>query len=84
MSPRDRTTRIGAHIHTTLHINMVGWVGDAPAELQLVLYSDADFASDLTDRKSISGCLIFLMVCWYIGFAPSNPMCRYLPWKANL
>ena len=39
----------------TLHLIMVGWVGDSPAQLFPHFFADADFAGDVETQRSTSG-----------------------------
>ena len=43
-----------------LRWKLEGYIGDEPKDLRLQLFADADFASDLSTRKSTSG--LFLPV----------------------
>ena len=49
-------------IHSTYDLRLTGFVGGPTKDLQLVQYSDADFASDRSDAKSTSG--LFFSACW--------------------
>ena len=46
--------RLVAYINSTLDHVLVGWCGDKIEDVELILYSDADFAGDATS-KSTSG-----------------------------
>ncbi|MFM7984085.1 MAG: hypothetical protein ACKPKO_32645, partial [Candidatus Fonsibacter sp.] len=43
------------YIQATLHLRMVGWVGDSCNQLFPHLFVDADFAGDVETRRSTSG-----------------------------
>ena len=55
-----RLHRLMCYVHHTLHLRMVGWVGDSLSELRLHLFADADWAGDAVSMKSTSG--VFLCV----------------------
>ena len=55
-----RLHRLMCYVHHTLHLRMVGWVGDSISDLRLHLFADADWAGDAVTMKSTSG--VFLCV----------------------
>jgi hypothetical protein len=52
--------RLVSYIHSTLEWKMYGWVGDPSWELDLCLYTDADFAGDPDTMRSTSGVFLAL------------------------
>ena len=52
--------RLVCYINTTVHYEMISWVGDSPELLQLLMYCDADFAGDIRTQRSTSGAILFL------------------------
>lgn len=44
-----------SYIHNTQHRTLVSTIGDPVGQLQLALFSDADFAGDQSSSKSTSG-----------------------------
>ena len=55
-----RLHRLMCYINSSLHVRMVGWMGDPIDKVGLHLYADADFAGDLATSRSTSG--VFLCV----------------------
>ena len=55
-------------INSSLHLRMVGWIGDKKEDLELHLYSDADWAGDRDGRRSTSG--VFLCLKGPNSFVP--------------
>ena len=55
-----RLHRLVCYINSTKHIKMVGWIGDQMKDLELQVYSDADFASDKDTQKSTTGIFMCL------------------------
>ena len=49
-----RLYRLVCYINSTLHVRMTGWVGDAPSDIGLHLFADADFAGDSKTSQSTS------------------------------
>ena len=47
--------RLVCYIHSSMGRVLTGWVGDGPKQLELVLYTDADFAGDKSSHRSTSG-----------------------------
>ena len=47
--------RLVSYIQSTLHLRMIGYVGDDLCDVGIGLYGDADFAGDHTDSRSTSG-----------------------------
>ena len=47
--------RLMCYIHSSLHLRMVGWVGDDGSLLQPHLFADADFAGCSATQRSTSG-----------------------------
>ena len=43
------------YVNSSLHLKMVGWVGDALQDLNPHIFADADFAGDKRDSKSTRG-----------------------------
>ena len=60
--------RLICYIHSTLDVFMYSWIGDAPADMELVLFCDADLAGDRTDCKSTSG--VFMALVGEHSFVP--------------
>ena len=56
-----RLNRLIGYIHHTKHHVHHCFVGDAPHECWLAVFSDASFAGDLRDSKSTSGCYLCLV-----------------------
>ena len=48
-------------MHTTKNTNLETFVGDAPEDCKILLFSDADFAGDLQSSKSTSGAFIAIV-----------------------
>ena len=48
------------HINGTVERRQIGLIGDSPDNLQLGLFSDADFAGDRADMRSTSGVFLAL------------------------
>ena len=44
--------RLMSYIQTTTTLTMSGWIGDAPEDIEVALFADADFASDPNDPRS--------------------------------
>ena len=63
-----RLHRLVCYIKSTVHLKMYGWVGDYKKDLELVLYCDADLASDRNDAKSTSG--VFMCIVGPTSFVP--------------
>ena len=66
-----RLHRLICYMHQTSEHSQINFVGDAPSECWLTLFSDASFAGDLRDSKSTSGgilCLVgpntYVPICW--------------------
>ena len=49
------------YINTTKDWNLESFIGDPVADLDIVMYCDADFAGDRKDSKSTSGGVIALV-----------------------
>ena len=47
--------RLVSYINETVSVCLYGWVGDSIESIKMVLYCDADLASDRNDHKSTSG-----------------------------
>ena len=43
------------YIQATLHLRMIGWIGDSLDELYPHFFVDADFAGDIDTQRSTSG-----------------------------
>ena len=52
--------RLVCYIHSSLDLRMAGWVGDDPEAIELVLFTDADFAGDKETFRSTSGVFLCL------------------------
>ena len=65
-----RLHRLMAYISQSVDVCMFGWVGDSSKDLTLWLYTDADFASDKSDSKSVSG-----VFCALAGPTTFFPLC---------
>ena len=52
--------RIVKYINGTTDWRQIGFVGDSPEELELGLFSDADFAGDRGTMRSASGLILAL------------------------
>ena len=55
-----RLLRIIKHINGSAGWRQVGFIGDGPEELELGLFSDADFAGDRDAMRSASGVFLAL------------------------
>ena len=53
--------RLVSYLFHSQEISLEGFVGNAAWELSVMCYSDADFAGDIKDSKSTSGCYIALV-----------------------
>ena len=47
--------RLMSYIHSTLGHRLVGYVGDAPVDVGVHVYADADFAGDPSTKRSTTG-----------------------------
>ena len=56
-----RLHRLICYIHTTKDWMLQAFVGNKPAECQLVLWADADFAGSIRDSKSTTGAYLMLV-----------------------
>ena len=65
-----RLHRLVCYINSSLDLHLKGHVGDSLDQLQLSLYSDADFAGDKSTSKSTTG--IFLALTGPNTFFPLN------------
>jgi hypothetical protein len=52
--------RLMCYINCTASATLTGYIGDAPGDLSLRLYADADFTGDKTTHRSTSGALLAL------------------------
>ena len=66
--------RMMSYINGSLDTRQVGFVGDPPADLELWLFVDADFAGDQSDLKSTSGG--FLVLVGPNTFFPLGHVCK--------
>ena len=66
--------RLVSYIDQTADTCLYGWVGDAMEKVKLVLYCDADLASDRNDHKSTSG--VYLALQGPSTFVPIAAYCR--------
>ena len=53
--------RLVSYLHHSQDISLEGFVGNEAWELSVLCYSDADFAGDIKDSKSTSGCYLALV-----------------------
>ena len=53
--------RLMCYVHSTLDLTLRGHVGDCGDALSLSLFADADFAGDLSTRRSTSGAFVALV-----------------------
>jgi hypothetical protein len=60
--------RLMCYVQGSLHLRCVGWVGDAPSEVGIHLYADADFAECKRTGRSTSG--VFFCVAGPDTFFP--------------
>ena len=74
-----RLFRIICYIHQHSDLCMFGWVGDHQKDLRLWLYTDADFASDKSDSKSVSG-----VFCALTGPTTNFPVCALSKKQTNV
>ncbi|MFM7989697.1 MAG: hypothetical protein ACKPKO_61330, partial [Candidatus Fonsibacter sp.] len=47
--------RLMGYIHNTLHLRMIGWVGDSRKHMFPHFFADADFAGDVDTQRANSG-----------------------------
>ena len=47
--------RLMGYIQNTLHLRLIGWVGDSREQLFPHFFADADFAGDIETQRSTSG-----------------------------
>ena len=66
--------RMMCYIDSTKDLCMHGWVGDNPKDLELVLYTDADFAGDVQTSRSTSG--VFLCLKGPNSFVPLSALSK--------
>ncbi len=66
--------RLVSYINQTADTCLFGWVGDSMDRVKLVLYCDADLASDRNDNKSTSG--VYLALQGPSTFVPIAAYCR--------
>ena len=66
--------RLVCYINSTLDLNLYGWIGDSPEDLELVLYCDPDLAGDRTDSKSTSGVFMCLLGPRSFIYASQRPV----------
>ena len=66
--------RLVSYINETVQICLHAWVGDPIERIKMVLYCDADLASDRNDHKSTSG--VFLCLMGPPTFVPIAAYCR--------
>jgi len=58
-----------SYLEQSRYDRQIGFVGDDPKDLRLVVYSDADFAGDCATTKNTTG--IFLVLVGSHTFSPS-------------
>ena len=66
--------RLVSYINETVGVCLHGWVGDTIENIKMVLYCDADLASDRNDHKSTSG--LYLCLQGPRTFVPVAAYCR--------
>ena len=66
--------RLVSYINETVGVCLHGWVGDTIENIKMVLYCDADLASDRNDHKSTSG--VYLCLQGPRTFVPVAAYCR--------
>ena len=69
-----RLHRLVSYVYHTLDHSLESFVGDDPALCHPVLFTDADFAGDLTNAKSTSGA--YLAIVGPNTFAPITASCK--------
>ena len=52
--------RLILYIYSTLDVAMYAWIADAPKDLEITLFCDADFAGDRGDPRSQTGMFLTL------------------------
>ena len=62
------------YIHHTPDHSLESFVGDNAQHCRVVLYSDADFAGDLTQAKSTTG--LYLAIVGPNACAPATASCK--------
>ena len=70
----DRKLHRLSYINETVQICLHAWVGDPIERIKMVLYCDADLASDRNDHKSTSG--VFLCLMGPQTFVPIAAYCQ--------
>ena len=71
--------RLMCYIHSSLHIRMVGWVGDDSSHLQPHLFADADFAGCSATQRSTSSlhmCIRGPNTCFPISGQSKRQSCQ--------
>ena len=71
--------RLMSYIQRACTDKLIGFIGDQPADLELSLYSDADFAGDRDDLKSTSGGFLALTGThsfFPLGFLSKKQSCQ--------
>ena len=66
--------RLVSYLHHSQDISLEAFVGNTAAELAILWFSDADFAGDIKDSKSTSGC--YLALCGPHTFVPIAAMSK--------
>ena len=69
-----RMHRLISYINETTTTSLYGWVGDRIGDIRLVLYCDADLASDKNDHRSTSG--VYLCLQGPHTFVPIAAYCK--------
>ena len=67
---------------TALKLNMAPARTSSDA-LELAAFSDADFAADKADRKSLTGRVVTSTAWWCLGPRIGKTACLYRPWMPN-
>ena len=69
-----RRFRIIKYMNGSAQWRQIGFMGDSPDELELGLFSDADFAGDRADMRITSG--VFLALYGIHSFFPLSGQCK--------
>ena len=65
--------RLMCYINSTLHIKMSGWIADPIEDLELCVFSDADWAGEKTTYKSTTRSFAILIGPKSIPACPTVP-----------
>ena len=69
-----RLYHLMCYVHSTYHLRMTGWIGDAWHNVSPHLFADADFAGDAKDSASTSG--VFMALVGEHSFYPLVGQCK--------